>query len=402
MHMKKIILFTSFILTFSLANAQLKLYSPGGVEISGDTFVFNHLIDTSVFNLDFEHKDLVLPKNESLDTMVIDVIREEISFIPGTGDYFCWGSQCFGEVAAGSRTSWKSNDTVITPPDSTAGGIGFAAYLAHKNNLGEALYKYTFIDERNSRTRASIFVKYVIESKKVFLNDDNGASIENQTILDWRGIDTLNSVDFYKFENLVNIQNISNEDIKLVLSRSERNVLAGVADSIVWGNNSYSRSTSGQNPNRRFADTLTVAANQTLTAPLKMYYFSNDQIGESQYRFSIKVIPTSTSITSTLSFDFKVGTSYITSLNEKNFNSSFTLYPNPASDQVFASFDKKYAQQNNQVVVYNIVGEKVFEHNLNIGEHNVELNTDAFDSGVYFVNILSNGELLGSKKLIVK
>lgn len=401
--MKKIILFVSLFITFQLAEAQIKLYNLSGVEISGDTIVFNHLLDTTqAFNLDFEHKNIVRPVNESPNLMVIDVIREEIDIINGTGDYFCWGTQCFGEVAAGSRTIWKANDPVMTPSDSSAGGIGFAVYFAHHDKLGQALYKYTFIDDNNTANKASIYVKYNIYAEELTLMDDNGASIENQTVLDWRAIDTTNRVESFKFENLVNLTNNTGKTLKIALSRDEVNVLNNVADSIIWNGVSYSKTTKGQMVNRTFPDTLVLNPNETITSPLKVFYFANDAVGESQYKFNLNVTSAGSSSSSTLSFDFKIGTSYLTNISQEEFNQSFNLYPNPATDVFKASFAAKHSKGNKQINIYNIVGEKVFSRNLVSGVNKSEININSLSPGVYFVNILSNEKLLGSKKLIVK
>ncbi len=399
--MKKSILFLSFILTLGFVKAQIGLFDKHGNNIEGDTLVFDHLLDTSTFNLDFEHKELVTPINFSTDTMVVDVIREEIMAISGTGDYYCWGTQCFGEVSAGSRQIWKANDAVITAPDSSAGGIGFAIYLAHHNKLGEALYKYTFINDLDQQEKASLYVKYNVYAEELSLTDNNGSSLKNQIYPVWRAIDTTNRVDYFEFKDFVNLKNNTGQLMKLTLSRDEINVLSNVADSIVWNNVNYSKTASGQMTSRSFNDTLFLMPNQsTTTSSLKVYYFANDKVGESLYRFNLKIDGGSMA-PSSIPFEFKIGTSYLTGIDESKFQNGFELYPNPAENVVSASFGEQFADADNQIQVYDLLGKRVFGHNLNVGENKIDIETSDFDSGVYFVNILSNGKVIGSKKLIV-
>ncbi len=130
--MKKIVL---VLMALALAGAsQAQLLSgedKSGNDIQGDTLVFWHAVDTTIFQLDFEHKDIVSIKNNHIDTIRVDLARTEIDTITGTGDYFCWGSQCFGLIAAGTRPVWFANDPAKTGPGDYAGGIGFAVYLGH-------------------------------------------------------------------------------------------------------------------------------------------------------------------------------------------------------------------------------------------------------------------------------
>lgn len=256
--MKKHILLYLFLGAFTFTQAQnIELKNSSGASMIGDTLVFWHALDTSQFELDYYHKDIVTVVNGSTDTMMVDLIRSEINIIPNTGDYYCWGTQCFGEVNAGSKPVWVANDPVKTAPGDTAGGIGFSVYFAHKNSeVGEAKYQYEFYDQNNANYRASFYIRYSI--------------------------------------------------------------------------------------------------------------------------------------------------SYLTSIDEKALNKSFSVFPNPAQDAVQIKFDANLASSNMQVRMYNLIGEEVFKQNLSSGQGNVMLNTADLPAGVYFVNLISDGKMMATKKLTVQ
>lgn len=398
--MKKIILFTLFIGLTYWSHAQIRLYNASGVEISGDTLIFDHAIDTTAFNFDIEHKNIVVPVNESTDTMDIDVIREEITTIPGTGDYYCWGTQCFGEIAAGSRPSWKANDPVITPPDSTAGGIGFAVYLSNKNKLGKALYKYTFVNDRDSREQAFLYVRYNLHDESLSVKNDDGDKLTTNPSIFWNAIDTTNPVSYYAYRDFANIKNNTSFPIKIALSIQEQSVMSNISDSIIWNGVSYPKTNSGQT-NRSFNDTLILNPDQSVNDAIQIFYFPNNLVAESSYRYTLNMISQDLG-TKQVSFDIRFSTSYLTGLSDASFNKNYRLYPNPASDLFVASFETKFSNANHMINIYNLVGEKVFESNISSGANQIEVATSDLKAGVYFVNILSDGKLLGSKKLIIR
>ncbi len=257
--MKKTLLLLLMACTFSFANAQLiQLTDTAGNDLSGDTLVFWNALDTTTFQSDYYYGNTVLVTNTSpSDTMLIDLIRTEMEIIPGTGDYYCWGSLCFGEQTAGVLPVWKAGDPVKTAPGATAGGIGFSVYFAHKNNkVGSAKYKYEFVDDNNALNKNAFYI-----------------------------------------------------------------------------------------------------------------------------RFSI---------------------SYLTSVDEKALNSSFSIFPNPAEENTTVKFDGSLLKGNSQVRIYNLLGEEVLTQTLRAGQESILVSTSELSSGIYFVNLVNNGKMLASKKLTVK
>lgn len=85
---------------------------------------------------------------------------------------------------------------------------------------------------------------------------------------------------------------------------------------------------------------------------------------------------------------------------ENHTLSGFTIYPNPATDQVNLNLEKTGEQV--AVEVFDINGRKVINTNFNgSANFNERLDVSKLNSGVYFVEIFTNGKA-ATKKLIIK
>ncbi len=74
------------------------------------------------------------------------------------------------------------------------------------------------------------------------------------------------------------------------------------------------------------------------------------------------------------------------------------LYPNPAQDNITIEFSSNISVAGKDNV-YNMVGQKVISNNLSVveGLNSINLNTSAFEKGVYLLEIENNGETLRQK-----
>jgi len=86
-----------------------------------------------------------------------------------------------------------------------------------------------------------------------------------------------------------------------------------------------------------------------------------------------------------------------TGLNERS-NSSFSpkIYPNPTKDEIYVESDVEVLK----VSIYNSNGQKVFE--IFPSQKFINLSSERFLDGIYFVQILSNNNQISSSKLVVK
>lgn len=97
---------------------------------------------------------------------------------------------------------------------------------------------------------------------------------------------------------------------------------------------------------------------------------------------------------------------YIISLFDKNPLSTDTfelenvkVYPNPTVNQLFIENSDGFSTKD-VIEVYNMLGQKMQQQN-NLSETTLEINTENWSSGVYIINVQSNGKV-GSYKVIKK
>lgn len=83
-----------------------------------------------------------------------------------------------------------------------------------------------------------------------------------------------------------------------------------------------------------------------------------------------------------------------------NFNANVTSYPNPAKDQLTINYE--LTQVNSPVLtVYNLVGSKIARFPLNGQSGRLDVNTGAFQTGMYFYAIEENGQQIFIQKFNV-
>jgi len=84
--------------------------------------------------------------------------------------------------------------------------------------------------------------------------------------------------------------------------------------------------------------------------------------------------------------------------------SSITIsdaYPNPAKDYFFVDYEINNAQMAN-IEVVNILGSVVFNQEISTNDSRAKINISELKSGVYFYNVIVDGNRLASKKLIIR
>ena len=77
-------------------------------------------------------------------------------------------------------------------------------------------------------------------------------------------------------------------------------------------------------------------------------------------------------------------------------NESITIYPNPASDEVYIDFENLEIEK---LDVYNILGETIYSNS--ILKNNLKLNVNQWKNGVYIIKYTTHGKLM-TKKLTIK
>ena len=76
-------------------------------------------------------------------------------------------------------------------------------------------------------------------------------------------------------------------------------------------------------------------------------------------------------------------------------------YPNPAKDYFFVDYEINNAQMAN-IEVVNVLGSVVLNQEIPTGDNRAKINISDLKSGVYFYNVIVDGNKLESKKLIIR
>ena len=91
-------------------------------------------------------------------------------------------------------------------------------------------------------------------------------------------------------------------------------------------------------------------------------------------------------------------------IEENKFLQNIELYPNPAQNEVNLNFVKQNNDDNFSIKVFDVVGKEIESiHNglLTSGEHHFLINTQNYQTGVYFIS-LNDGVNSRLQKLIIK
>ena len=92
---------------------------------------------------------------------------------------------------------------------------------------------------------------------------------------------------------------------------------------------------------------------------------------------------------------YTVTINYVEGIDEQVLN-RFTLYPNPANDQVTIILDKK--AKATEVVLYNMAGQVVLTQALS--DNQTQLNIRSLRSGIYFAAVRNGASVLGVQKIV--
>lgn len=80
-------------------------------------------------------------------------------------------------------------------------------------------------------------------------------------------------------------------------------------------------------------------------------------------------------------------------------NNTFVAYPNPANSNVSISYN---VTEQSEIVIYNIVGEKVRAYLASPSGNNLKIETSDLPAGTYFYSMISDSKITGTKRLVIK
>ncbi len=96
---------------------------------------------------------------------------------------------------------------------------------------------------------------------------------------------------------------------------------------------------------------------------------------------------------------FKFNLNNAVGLSENATDHQLSIFPNPFLSEVKIDLSSFSGKQNLSVVVYNTLGQKVFEQNIE-DENNTTLNLDFLEKSVYLIEVDSNGQKLANIRVI--
>ncbi|TVQ09905.1 MAG: T9SS C-terminal target domain-containing protein, partial [Bacteroidetes bacterium] len=91
---------------------------------------------------------------------------------------------------------------------------------------------------------------------------------------------------------------------------------------------------------------------------------------------------------------------YGTAISELNSNTKFIVYPNPANELIHIIFDKYDLNSDNvEIVLYDLSGKTYRIDNFSIDQNKMSLNVSDRAPGIYFIQMIINGEKVETAKV---
>lgn len=84
-------------------------------------------------------------------------------------------------------------------------------------------------------------------------------------------------------------------------------------------------------------------------------------------------------------------------VTDDNANSGISIAPNPANEMI----NLKIPENTNEIRIYNFIGMQIYKTNVELGKTELQISTNEFISGVYFIEAV-NGNKTIREKLIIK
>jgi hypothetical protein len=159
------------------------------------------------------------------------------------------------------------------------------------------------------------------------------------------------------------------------------------------GDNNYFKTTITSPKLTPFANGVVIGLNAEYTGILQGINLSSGVIEHGEYREARQAL---------LNFQNHVFTGEVTNtaIDDELVRQSFQLYPNPTSNGGSTLTLDEVATENFSVVVSDLIGRKILQTELNIGQKEVSI--PVYTSGIFVVSLIKEGRLAATQKLVVK
>jgi len=371
--MKKTLLILFSFLAVSLAiNAQTFELTWEG-ETLGNELVIN--ADPSAIEIAFDP----IFTSFAADSLDIKVRRTNISTLPGSSNYFCW-TGCYASFVDESPDPFR-----------IAGGESTNIFIAHyeiNGEIGVSTVEYKFFNVNDESQNVTVTVHY---TTSVPSEDPFEFTLNGEVLGDVVEIIEEPTVAEMLFDPLVTNTTGSSMDIKV--RRTNVDVLAGTINYFCWGA-CYGASTDVS------SEFITLGPGETTNLlDFSGHYEPTGIEGTSTVEytfFNMADESQSTTITVRYSTPNAISEDIANGVRFEN------IYPNPATDYVNINYTLVSGVKEGSVRISNLLGAVVSETPIDINSNTVRMDVSNLEGGIYFYSVVLNGEILHSKKLIIR
>lgn len=233
------------------------------------------------------------------------------------------------------------------------------------------------------------------------IRDESGADVTNGTY-NFAGPNSP-SDPWFKYEIDFEVTNTTGSTITTKVKRIETGVLSGSAHYHCFGI-CYTDIDAGtdyifpESGDVEYLDYVDVAGSGT--AIINTYLKPKSAVGQAVFRF---VVFDDSNPNDSAYVDITYDIHAFTGVEELKKNLELSMYPNPADQQATLTFNGNEFESGNMTIeVTDMLGKKQSEIQVAAAQKQVQLNTEALKSGIYFVSIRKDGQMIRSSKLVVK
>jgi YHS domain-containing protein len=371
---KTLLLFLSFLATIAIQAQTFELTWDG--ETLGETVVIN--AEPSVGEVIFDP----LVTNLTSSDINVKVRRTNVSVVEGSENYFCW-------VACYAPFVDESTEFFNMVAGSTTDQDFFSAHYTPLGRTGVTTVEYLFFNMDNEDQNLKVTVEYTIQAVAVSPFE---LTLDGELLPDAYEVTDDPTVGEMIFNPLVT--NTTATTIKVKVRRTNITVVEGTENYFCWvacyapfvdESSEYFEMAPGETTEPDFFSAHYTPLNIEGTTTVEYTFYNMDDETES-YTITVNYKAEPNSISESVA-------------NGVQFDN---IFPNPASNYVNINYTLVPEVYKGNVRITNLLGAVVSETPIDLNSNSMKIDVSNLDGGIYFYSVVLNGEILHSKKLIIK
>lgn len=249
----------------------------------------------------------------------------------------------------------------------------------------------------------SFSIQAVVFGQSIQITDYSGAPITD-TLVFWHADDPNRTEAPTEFErkNFARITNVSNDSLTIKMMRKAITVIPGAQDLACWGGECLGPNDPVLSPNWDFPVDITLDSNQYASGinAFILYFFSQDNYGDAIFNYKFYNLEDPNDSASVF---VKWSISLLTDINEiSKAVQKMDVYPNPATSEFTIDLNAGIKASNQEIIIRDMLGKTISRTTIQAMQETHRFSTEELTGGIYFVSYALNGEVLKTKKLIVK